>query len=132
MRVRGHRSAIALLPAIAPVKAHALDVERQCGLIIEPMVVLRQLHLARRRVGTLALHVRDPALLCHSGAAHRGKDEHGRVVGRFRASGLSPGFMDRVRDHGLDGRLRTALGSRVDATGGEGRERKGKERDRKS
>ncbi len=41
---------------------------------------------------------------------HVGEDENGRVLGSFAASGLAPRFMDRVRDRGLERRLREALG----------------------
>lgn len=39
-----------------------------------------------------------------------GKDENGRVLGNFEASGLSPRFMERVKDRALERRLRQALG----------------------
>ena len=52
---------------------------------------------------------------------HAGEDENGRVLGSFKFAGLSPRFMDRVRDHGLERRLRDALGLRASTTGGEGR-----------
>ncbi len=41
---------------------------------------------------------------------HVGEDENGRVLGSFEASGLAPRFMVRVRDRGLERRLREALG----------------------
>jgi quercetin dioxygenase-like cupin family protein len=52
------RAPLRLLPAVAPVQTHPIDIHRQEFFVLEEILVLRQLHFVWRAVRTFSLQIR--------------------------------------------------------------------------